>query len=127
DENTGEILIDTFRAAWEAFQQMDVASFAETLTGSLDAIDYAASVAGDALGDTARRMELFLGVARRFAPEFAEEFERILSAQGSEAANAWLRQQAILFAEGGAAALGAWAEGLTPAEIRRIIEEGIER
>lgn len=127
DQETLELNVDAFNEAWRIFQDMDVGQFAEDLQGRLDALDYAAQVAGDALGDAAARLEMFLDVVREFAPEFAAEFERILKEEGPAAARAWLEQQAILFAQGGAAALGAWAEGLTPAEIERIIQEGMEQ
>lgn len=127
DEKTGKVIADAFEEAWRIFQEMDVGDFANDLLGRLDSLDYAASVAGDAIGEAAQQMESFLGVVRRLAPEFAAEFERILAEQGTDAARAWLQRQAVVFAEGGADALGAWAANLTPAEIRRLIEEGLER
>ncbi len=127
DEKTGKIVADRWEAAWAAFQDMDVGAFANDLLGRLDALDYAASVAGGALGTATEQMQLFIDTVRGFSPGFAAEFERILKEEGPAAARAWLEQQAVLFAQpGGAANLGSWASGLTPEQIRRIIEEGVQ-
>lgn len=125
--NNGVLNIEEFLKAWQAFLDTPVGAFGVDLQGRLDALDYAAQVAGDALGDAATRMRLFIEAVRQFSPEFAAEFDRILREQGADAARAWLQQQAVMLATSGPGALGAWARNLTPEEIQRIIAEALER
>lgn len=126
DEENGLLDVDAFLQAWDQLLNMDVGAFGDDLDGRLDSLDYAFRVAGDAIGDATDRLEMWLDVLRKMpeAAGFADEFERIFKEDGEAAARAWLEQQALTFAQGGTPA---WAEGLTPEEIERIIESGFAR
>lgn len=124
-DDKGRINVEKLNAAWDAFLSMDVGLWGKGLEGRLDALDYASKIAGDRLGSATERLEKFIATVGEFSPEFAAEFGRIFREEGAEAARAWLEDQAVLFAEGGAAALGAWARGLTPEQIRRVIDAGL--
>ncbi len=129
DADKMEVNLQRLQEAWRAFLEMDVGAFGYDVQGRLDAIDYMFRLAGESIGDATTKMEMFIEALRNLpeAAAFADEFENILRTQGEDAARAWLEQQAILFGTGGSGALGAWAEGLTPAEIQRIIEAALAR
>lgn len=121
-------LMDQLARLPEIIRELNLGGFGKDLEGRLNALDYVIATLGDAAGDAAKRLQMFIEAVREFAPEFADEFQRILTEQGADAARAWLQQQAVLLAQpGGISNLGSWAQGLTGDEVARILAEGFER
>ena len=117
---------DAFWEGLDQLREMDIGLWGDTLLEKLDALDWLTRMLGDAAGDAATQLRRFLDVLRSAgAGNFADEFQRILDAQGAEAAKAWLDSLAegMVTDAGALLSAGGIFFGLTAAQAQRILEQ----
>lgn len=124
----GDISWQALNQAYQALLDMDLGTFGTDLAGRLDAMQWAFSQLGDAVGGAAVMMERFLAIAEQFSPQFASTLQQKLDELGPEGAQAWLQGLIEQYAASGLTPEleALFGSDLTAEEIQRLLEEGNE-
>lgn len=132
DESAGTVDLDALRKAVQAFKDLDFGAFGKDLEGRLSAMDFVMNTLGDAAGGAAEKLDMFLkaledveGAADAGAQAFADEFRKQFEAGGAAGAEAWINGLAKRLAANDPTlfAKGSPFEGLTPEQLRELIEK----